>query len=95
MPYIAPADRPRFDTNLNLIIAELRSHDTGLDGNANYCITRIIAGAFKPDNGPWRYWMIERAMGCFICAALEFYRRVGAKREDECINKNTDITEYK
>lgn len=95
MPYIAPVDRPRFDTNINLLITELRDQDTGLDGNANYCISRIVAGAFAPVPGSkWRYAAIARAMGCFICAALEFYRRIGAKREGEVIIQNGDITEY-
>jgi hypothetical protein len=79
-----------------LKLREERQGDTStVDGNTNYVITRIVAGAFGPNPGEkWRYWMIARAMGCFICAALEFYRRVGARREDEVIADNGDIPEY-
>lgn len=99
MPYIKSYNREIFDIDIHSIsckLQETRNSDTSsVDGNTNYIISRIVASAFSPKPGEkWRYWMIARAMGCFICAALEFYRRVGAKREDEVIIDNGDIQEY-
>jgi hypothetical protein len=94
VPYIKKDKRYLFDTHIDPLISQLRIDEAGIDGNLNYTISRIVAGAFKPFTGPWRYFTIARAMAVFVCAALEFYRRVGAKREDEVIKENGDIPEY-
>jgi len=100
MPYIKSEARRYFDSDIHSVSLKLREErhrDTSsVDGNCNYVISRIVASAFGPQlaGEKWRYWMIARAMGCFICAALEFYRRVGACREDDVITENGDIPEY-
>lgn len=94
MPYINQQDRKYLEPEIHQLTLKLRELGDGLDGNCNYVVSRIVAGAFKPFAGPWRYYMIARVMGVFVCAALEFYRRIGAKREDEVIKINGDIPEY-
>lgn len=107
MPYISEKDREKnqydsdnfhYDINeyIDNIISHIKEnfHIEDREGITNYCISRIIAGSMKPDEG-WRYRYLNRAYGTFFSAAAEFYRRLVAPYEDECIKKNGDIPEYK
>lgn len=93
MPYIEKKSRVALDKDIDNLVGYVRETDT-VDGEANYIITRIVAGLFKPEGGKWRYYAIARAMGCFVCAALEFYFRVARGYEDKAIEKNGDVKEY-
>jgi hypothetical protein len=93
MPYIQKSKRPILDPDINSLIDKIRAGENQ-DGEGNYTISRIVAGIFKPETGRWRYYAIARAIGCFVCAALEFYWRVGRKVEDKVIESNGDIEEY-
>lgn len=94
MPYVKPEKRLVYDSEIELLLKKLAVDPEGMDGNLNYVISRLVAGSFKPTTGKWRYAMIARAVAVFECAKLEFYRRIGAKREDEVITDNGDIPEY-
>jgi hypothetical protein len=92
MPYIKSGGRVLYDDSLDELVEELRANDN-LDGDANYVISRIVAGAFEPEDG-WRYANIARAIGVLECAKLELYRRVAAPYEEIAVLKNQDIPEY-
>ena len=96
MPYISVKKRPVYDIEIELLLKKLQVDEDGLDGNLNYVISRLVAGSMMPacPTQNWRYKQIARAVAVFECAKLEFYRRVGAKREDEVIIDNGDIPEY-
>lgn len=96
MPYIQPKKRPVYDTEIELLLKKVLVDEDGMDGNLNYIITRLVAGSMGPGcpTQHWRYKQIARAVAVFECAKLEFYRRVGAMREDEVILENGDIPEY-
>lgn len=94
MPYVIKPKRLLYDPEIESLISKIRLDEEGIDGNLNYVISRIVVGSFKPFGLPWRYGAIARVMAVFQCAALEFYRRIGAKREDEVIAINGDIPEY-
>lgn len=93
MPYINLESRTIFDTEINKLIELLRDSDK-IDGNINYCITRIVSGALQPDNG-WNYTIASDAIKAFECAKLEFYERILRKVEDNAISRNGDINEYR
>lgn len=73
---------------IDLIQASDKPH-----GEANYSISRIVAGSLKPKTG-WNYASLAAAYACFLAAAAEFYRRLLAPYEDLCIKKSGDIPEY-
>lgn len=52
-------------------------------GEANYAISRIVAGSLEPKTG-WNYAALAAAYACFL-----------ADYEDYAIEKNGDIPEYK
>ena len=101
MPYISKKLRnlkiydSEIEDKISDIIIHISNiyHENDFEGICNYCISRIVAGVMKPDSG-WRYRWLNRAHGTFFSAAAEFYRRVVAPYEDECIKKNGDISEY-
>ncbi len=93
MPYIEKKNRALLDAPIDEIVGTIQAGDNP-DGEANYTITRIVAGAFKPATGKWRYAAIARVVGCFVCAMLEFYFRVARGYEDQAIAKNGDVKEY-
>jgi hypothetical protein len=62
-------------------------------GPANYVVTRIVAGALKPDAG-WSYHSISRAIAVLNDAAAEMRRRLMDRRENEVIIENGDVPEY-
>lgn len=98
MPYIIEEHRPVYDKEIESLIIKLsNAGDVQLDGDANYVISRIVAGSFKlhwGSNQKWSYQRAARAFLVFKAAAAEFYRRVLAPHEDKAIAKNGDIPEY-
>lgn len=92
MPYIKKNVRPLYDARITEIVEMLQVADN-VDGETNYVISRIVAGAFKPKTG-WRYAALARAYGCFLSAAAEFYRRLLSQYEDGAIKSSGDIPEY-
>jgi hypothetical protein len=76
------------DKLLNDLIAYLEAQpmDT-VDGQVNYCFTRILhSGAY-----PQSYFDFNRAMGVLESVKQEFYRRKVAPYEDTKIAENGDI----
>lgn len=92
MPYIEKKNRALLDADIDELVGTVRAGENP-DGEANYIITRIVAGIFKPAAG-WRYAAIARAVGCFVCAMLEFYWRVARGYEDKAKDKSGDVKEY-
>jgi len=87
MPYITKEDRPRFDETLNELIKKLKERPVeNVDGDINYCVTRILKEVY-----PLRYFHLNRAMGVLSCIQQEFYRRVAAPYEDTKIVQNGDV----
>jgi hypothetical protein len=87
MPYITKDDRPRYDKTLDELIKTLKERPVeNVDGDINYCVTRILKGVY-----PLRYFHLNRAMGVLSCIQQEFYRRVAAPYEDTKIEQNGDV----
>ena len=94
MPYVHNDVRLWVNPALNGLLVDLSNLlDNERAGAVNYCITRIVAGAMKPEKG-WNYESLLKAHGTFGAAAEEFYRRLIAPYEDVKIEKNGDIPEY-
>lgn len=100
MPYIVKKRRANYDPYLKGLISRIKmeaNQDQNgpdiFDGDLNYCISVLVAGTMKPDNG-WNYLWATRAYNAFNAAAAEFYRRILAPREDHAIAKNGDIEPY-
>jgi len=81
----------RVDKLIRFVLEEYESDE--FEGVCNYIVSRVVAGVMKPKTG-WRYKWLNRAYGTFMAAGAEFYRRLIAPYEDECIKKNGDIPEY-
>ena len=81
MPYIQKTNR-----------SELQLDDIQMvnAGELQYVIAEVIA-QFMEDK-PHRYQTMNDVMGALNGANLEFYRRVVAPYEDECIEKNGDVS---
>lgn len=96
MPYIVEEQRPFYNIEIDALIDRLgRAPDHLIDGEANYVISRIVAGSFKcRGSWTWSYQLAARAYLVFQAAGAEFYRRVLAPHEDKAIAKNGDIPEY-
>jgi hypothetical protein len=86
MPYIKSANRVAFDAEIMALVVKITC-----EGDANYVITRVIAGATRTRN----YANINAAIGVLECAKLELYRRLAAPYEDRKIGENTDVPEYR
>lgn len=92
-PYIVKPSRKMLDDSIQEIIDLIQVSDKP-HGEANYAISRIVAGSLEPKTG-WNYAALAAAYACFLAAAAEFYRRMLADYEDYAIEKNGDIPEYK
>ncbi len=90
MPYITQERREALDPKIEAIQETLSQKDRG-EGDLNYTLSRIVAGAFEDEP---RYHTIARITGVLENVKQEFYRRVAAPYEDEAIKKNGDINEY-
>ena len=87
MPYIKPKDRPKYDKVLTEIIEMLKAQPVErVDGELNYCVTRIMKGVYPP-----KYFNYNRAVGVLECIKLEFYRRMVGPYEDIKIKESGDV----
>lgn len=93
MPYVNIHERERFDRLIDELIENLRYDNPAVNGNVNYCISRIVAGAIRPKEG-WNYTEASNAVKAFECAKLEFVRRILNNVENSAIVRNGDIEEY-
>lgn len=98
MPYIPPDQRAKLDSKIAAIVQTIVDDELvakeNPDGKVNYVVSRILCGILNPGR-KWTYFNIVRVMGCLICVAFEFYRRIAAKKEDEAVLKNGDLPEYR
>ena len=87
MPYISPANRPKFDAGLALLKEELGK--SGYDpGELNYVISCLLYDGFAANP---RYAEANKLLGVMEAAKLEFYRRKVAPYEDTKIVENGDV----
>lgn len=80
MPYVTKLTRDLLDDG----------HQPITVGDLTYILTRE-ALRFKRTQGAQGFVTIALVMGAFICAALEFYRRVAVPFEDTKIKENGDV----
>ncbi len=80
MPYIKQEDRAALESPLY--------HTDLTAGELTYVLYRLAKGyaCFHPS-----YFGLATVIGCFICAVLEFYRRVVAPYENIKATENGDI----
>lgn len=81
MPYIAPEDRKRFDTNFLEI--------PKTPGELNFILS-VICSRYLEKHGE-SYKVYNEIHGVLNCMNLEFYRRTTSHYEDEKIKQNGDI----
>jgi hypothetical protein len=87
MPYIDQKSRKNIDSEINALIAQLKSLPMEkLDGNLNYCFCRILKGLYAPS-----YFNYNRMMGVFTCAQQEIYRRLVVPYEEKKKKENGDV----
>jgi len=91
MPYIAKEKRERLDPHIEALQRELLILGSS-EGDLNYVISRIIGAAFSNET---RYHMIARVTGVLDNVSSEFYRRLAIPYENEAIEKNGDLPEFK
>ena len=86
----AQARRAPLDPPITELLRRLR--DLGnAEGDLNYAITRLVAGAFVL--AP-RYRTIARITGILANVAAEFYRRVAVPYEENARASSDDVDEY-
>ena len=97
MPYIKQERRDEYDPLIEQLTTLIKQNEHGdrfgLDGDANYVLTRIVTRVFKVES-QWRYHSIARAVGCLQCVMMELYRRVAGVYENVAARKNGDVKEY-
>lgn len=96
MPYIKQEDRVQLNHTIDNAVNRLKGVAPNVVtrcGSTNYVITRIVAGALKPEEG-WSYHSISRAIAVLRDAATEMERRLMGPREDVVIRQNGDVPEY-
>jgi len=87
LPYIKPENRPKYEKQLDELIAIFKSLPVEeVDGEMNYVITKILREVY-----PVRYFHINRAVGVLECVKLEYYRRIAAPYEDRKIQESGDV----
>ena len=100
MPYITREKREKVDTQLGYLIDAVVDASTKemnvlmvLPGILNYCITRLIKGAYASIAGKKKlsYADHNAIVGVLECAKQEFYRRNTAPYEDEKVLENGDV----
>jgi hypothetical protein len=109
MPYISEEDRDFIEEQLRSqnhyaswtegdcvarIASIIKNVPSGkIKGACNYIISRIVAGAMKPDAG-WGYTSLSEAVDVFADAESEMRRRMLDPYEDKAIEKNGDLPEF-
>ena len=92
MPYITQKERDELDLTINCLITLLHTADRGILGRLNYVITRLIAYAWKVDRS---YFRATGLSGVLFNVYSEFYRRAVVPYENQKIEENGDVEEYK
>lgn len=94
MPYISVERRKDIDQNINKLIESIRNLSSpdirDLDGDLNYCITKIILHVLDIIEQP-KYTKFNTAVGVLESVKLELYRRVISPYEDNKIRENGDV----
>lgn len=85
MPYTKPESRAAVDTDVNLNSPWITTWSAG---DLTYAISKLVWTWVKPRKS---YLNFAIVIGCLICAAFEFYRRVVAPYEDQKIQENGDV----
>lgn len=91
MPYIAQERRRVLDTDIESLQKNLQNLGNN-EGDLNYVISRLLGAAFLHET---RYYIIARVSGVLANVKDEFYRRLAVPYEDEAIEKNGDVPEFK
>ena len=100
MPYINQEERQELDDTIALMVNCIKNNKTSLSnphdlknylGRLNYCFSRIANGVM----GDVSYSKIAMITGVLENIKQEFYRRVASPYENQKINQNGDIKEYK
>lgn len=90
MPYIAKADRPKFDSLIEDVVDALTDHGykPADEGEVNYFISSVIWKLFDMNK---KYKTANTLSGVISCVDKEFYRRKVGPYEDEKIKSNGDL----
>lgn len=100
MPYINEEERLELDDCIDQMIKRISKIHMQINnprdfsnflGRINYCFSRVIMGVMKTIS----YKNIAMATGVLENIKQEFYRRLAAPYENQKINENGDIKEYK
>ena len=100
MPYIEENEREELDAAIEGMVCAIRNKRTGLDdpndlsiylGRINYCFSRVIGQLIKTVS----YKKIAMITGVLENIKQEFYRRLASVYEDQKINENGDLREYR
>ena len=97
MPYI----KQDYRNTLNVDLVGLRNTINALPskdvcGILNYVITNLLNTIPEQlNNSNWNYATINSAVGVLECAKQEFYRRLAAPYQNECIKLNGDVDIYR
>lgn len=94
MPYVSKADRQHIGEPLiQGLITAIQSVPSGKRlGATNYVVSRVAVGALKGSGG---YTEISQIVAALRDAATEVERRLMGPREDQAIQANGDLPEYK
>lgn len=84
MPYIKQDKRDILDPVIKPILNALRELEcdddsNNMEGNINYIFTKILVSVYPGD----RYHEVNDAMGILSSCQAEYYRKRGAKLEDQ------------
>ena len=100
MPYIDKDERPELDNAIQTIVEAIRANKVNLNnphdisshlGRINYAFSRILCNLM----GNPSYNKIAMITGVIENIKQEFYRRIASPYEDQKINQNGDIKEYR
>lgn len=100
MPYINEDERKELDNAISGLVCVIRNTKTTLYnpndfsnylGRINYAFSRVIGQLIKEPS----YKKIAMATGVIENIKQELYRRLASKYEDNKIQENGDIPEYK
>ena len=100
MPYINEEEREELDSAILGLVCAIRNKKSGLDnpndlssylGRINYCFSRVIGQLINTIS----YNKIAMITGVLENIKQEFYRRLASVYEDQKINENGDLREYR
>lgn len=90
MPYIAKADRPKFDSLIEDVVDALTDHGykNFEQGELNYVVSSIVWKLFEQNK---KYGTGSKLKGVLDDVKDEFYRRKMVPYEDEKIKEHGDL----